>query len=289
MRFDEEIEYVKAARKLKLPSVVQAYSWDNLTTKGRFHVLPDRLLVWDDLHERAAREIHHVPPERIVRTGAPFFDKWLDVPEVEPRDAFLRRVGIDNAFVLYVGSSKSIARDETTVVEGIRAALAASEDESLRNAWIVVRPHPANADSWRKLNVDHSVVWPAEARLPESDEDIGMFASSVRHALAVVGVNTSAMIDAVALDAPTAAILVDAFEGTQAGTEHFRALADAGAIAVVASAFELTGYLGRLKSGEDPTRDGRQAFLRTHLRSATASAGEAGADEIEAIATGRGM
>jgi hypothetical protein len=43
-----EIDVVKAAASTGIPSVGIVLSWDNLSTKGSFHALPDELIVWND-------------------------------------------------------------------------------------------------------------------------------------------------------------------------------------------------------------------------------------------------
>ncbi len=37
----KELEYIKAAKALSIPTVGAVLSWDNLTSKGTFHVIPD--------------------------------------------------------------------------------------------------------------------------------------------------------------------------------------------------------------------------------------------------------
>ena len=69
-----EVEYVKAARSLGIPTVVVVLSWDNLTSKGTFHVLPDLTLVWNSALAEEAASLHDVPKEKLVVTGAPVFD-----------------------------------------------------------------------------------------------------------------------------------------------------------------------------------------------------------------------
>lgn len=41
MRFSEELDYLKAARELGIPTHLAVYSWDNLSTQGLIHMTPD--------------------------------------------------------------------------------------------------------------------------------------------------------------------------------------------------------------------------------------------------------
>ena len=61
-----QTEVVKAARELGIPSGFLVYSWDNLSNKGRIHVPPDRVYVWNDLQRWEAETLHGIDPATIV-------------------------------------------------------------------------------------------------------------------------------------------------------------------------------------------------------------------------------
>ena len=43
-----EADYIHAARSMGIPTIGYVNSWDNLTSKGTIHVLPDQLIVWNE-------------------------------------------------------------------------------------------------------------------------------------------------------------------------------------------------------------------------------------------------
>ena len=57
-----QVEYVRAARRLGIRTVLGVGSWDHLTTKGLIHEIPDRLFVWNEAQRVEATELHGVPP-----------------------------------------------------------------------------------------------------------------------------------------------------------------------------------------------------------------------------------
>jgi len=73
-----QTDTVKAARRIGVPSVFGVGSWDHLTTKGVVKARPDATLVWNELQRRDAAELHSVPRESVVVTGAQLFDPWFD-------------------------------------------------------------------------------------------------------------------------------------------------------------------------------------------------------------------
>ncbi len=56
-----EVDVLKSARRLGIPTAVFVTSWDNLTNKGALKFVPDRVLVWNEAQAREAVELHHVP------------------------------------------------------------------------------------------------------------------------------------------------------------------------------------------------------------------------------------
>ena len=83
-----ETEVVKAARALRIPTIVGVASWDHLTSKGLVRVVPDAVLVWNDAQADEAEQLHRIPRKRIVVTGAQSLDRWFDRPSPGSLDAF---------------------------------------------------------------------------------------------------------------------------------------------------------------------------------------------------------
>ena len=98
----------------------------------------------------------------------------------------------------------------------------------LRDAAILIRPHPQNAEQWRDFDsrpitkrsasgrVPAPIRWTADARADYFD--------SMFHSVAVVGVNTSALIESGIVGRPVFTVLADEFAGQQEGTLHFQHL-----------------------------------------------------------------
>jgi hypothetical protein len=264
-----EIEYVKAARALDIATVVPVASWDNLTTKGLIHVVPDLTLAWNETQREEAIRIHAVPPKQVAVTGSPFFDPWFEPSvEREPRDAFCRKVGLDPAqpFAVYLGSSRNIARDETWLVSALARQLRTAADEGLRSMQLLVRPHPANADVYAALDEPNAVVWPKAGRLPGSGSSRRDFAATLEHAVAGVGINTSGMIDAVVADRPCIALMTAQYDATQRHAVHFKHLAQASTLTLAEGPESCADVLLAIMRGADSTREARRRFVKAFVR-----------------------
>ena len=286
MRFAEETDYVKAAVALGIPTAALVQTWDSLTTKGLFQVLPDRLFVWNAEQAADAEAIHRFPRDCIEIAGAPFFDKWFAEPgDLPDRAAFCRMAGLDPArpILLYLGSSRNIAGDETWLVEELLQRLAAAAPA----VQVLVRPHPANAAIYAPLADRGVAVWPRGGALPETADDFAGMRASFSHAAAAVGINTSGMIDAVLADVPTFTVKLPQYAATQAEAAHFRYLERASAMYLAEDLEDLTGGLTAVLDGRDPKTADRRAFAGRFARprGLERSAGDVIAEQLIAMAT----
>jgi hypothetical protein len=275
MRFSEEVEYFKAAKKLGIPTVLPVYSWDNLTTKGLIHVNPDLLLAWNEAHQNEAVQIHKQPKERIQISGSPFFDKWFEqnAASNDERSDYLKKVGLDptRPFFTYLGSSKNIAGDETWVIDSIVASLATSQDPYLRSLQILVRPHPSNFDKYQRSFGSNVALWPRppfdfELGVPETSNALRDFYLALTLCDATLGINTSAMLESVIADTPTGCFITDKYRKTQEQAVHFQQLWGSGALKGIRSDSEFLVWLQQLRTSVDSEKSSRQNFVRDFVR-----------------------
>ena len=267
----QQVDYVKAARRLGVRSALCVASWDNLTSKGLVRVLPDHVVVWNEAQKQEATALHGVPPERVVVTGAQLFDPWFVAAPSRTREDFCEMVGLDPAkpFVLYVGSSIFIAPDEVPFAERWIGALRGAADPVVAGVGVLVRPHPANARQWRTFeprDVAGAGVWPPIGTDPNHADFRRDYFDSLFHCAAVVGVNTSAQIEAAIVGRPVFTIRTAEFAHAQDGTLHFRHLV--GSAGVVRDAASLDAHVAQLSAVLAGERDAgtNRRFVETFIR-----------------------
>ncbi len=227
----EQVDWIKAARACGIRTAVCVASWDNLTNKGLMRVEPDLVLVWNDAQKHEAHEYHYIPADKIATTGAQLFDRWFVKQATRDRAAFCARVGLPDTrpFLLFTGSSSFISesRAEVAFVRRWIAALRSSGDPTLQEINILVRPHPYNCHAWDPdpvADLPGVTFFPRRGYNPIDEENRADFFDSIYHSAAVVGVNTSAMIEAAIVGRPVFSMLAEEFAGTQEGTIHFHHL-----------------------------------------------------------------
>ena len=218
-------DYVVAARAAGIPSGLLVHSWDNLTNKGLIHLPPDVVTVWnEDLREEAIR-LHGIPADRVVVTGASSYDHWFGWTPARSRDEFCRLAGLpaDRPYVLWLCSSPFIAPDEVSIVRAWLAGL--RRHPALRDAGVLVRPHPQHARQWAGVELgDAAAVHPRAGSDPVGAGARGEYYDSIHHSAAVAGVNTSALIESAIVGRAVNVLATDASRARTQGTLHFRLL-----------------------------------------------------------------
>ena len=266
-----QVDYVRAARARGISSVLGVGSWDHLTTKGLIHEMPDRIVVWNELQRTEAVELHGARPEQVVVTGAQAYDHWFATRPSTTRDAFCARVGLpsDRPYLLYLCSSPFIAPYEVDVVRRWIEAIRGSADATLRKAGILVRPHPQNAAQWADVDLSgfsDVAIWPRAGANPIGLDARSEYYDSMYHSHAVVGVNTSALIESGIVGRLVYSFHVPELSGTQEGTLHFQHLKHGGLLRLADTLDEHVQQLARSFEATEHDRQRVREFIRMFVR-----------------------
>ena len=268
-------DHLRAADSLGIPTVLVVASWDNLTTKGVIRDRPDATIVWNTDQVREATDLHGLPRKTVVATGAHSHDHWFDWEPDTTREDFARKVGLEPSrpFVLYVCSSGFIAGDdEPEFVREWTARLARSGVSELQELGVIVRPHPQNFPSWRDADLEEPgriVVWPRGGVAPTNLRTKRDYFDSLYHAKAVVGINTTALVDSAIVRRPVFTMVSDHFRSTQTGTIHFSYLARDGGGGLLNVARSWDEHFAQLRDAvrsEEAHRARIEAFLTAFVR-----------------------
>jgi hypothetical protein len=280
-----QTDVVKSAKHLGIPTGMILYSWDNLSTKGGLHVPPDRMFVWNELQRAEAETLHGYSLARTVATGAPRFDDFLRLTVATSREHFLRPLDLDPArpTLVYLGSSKFVVTaSELPFIRKWIRRIRTSPDEVLRACNVIVRPHP-DVKSWEDEGPVQPVRWPGiegkgEVSRPFDDgravvvrthyRRAQAFFDTLHHSAAVVGLNTSASLEAAIVGRPVFTILAgDEHADGQQSTLHFRYLLqeEGGCVSLARDFDEHVRQLTEALAGPDRTA-GIQRFAMSFVR-----------------------
>ena len=178
-------------------------SWDNLNSKGTPIKLPSKALVWNRLHAQLAVDQHGIEAENVQVIGSSYHELYASNPsisqQIDLKDVF--GIPAEKNVVVYLGSSANIHPNESIHLR-----------ELLRNGiwlerhFLIIRPHPAHTLIWSNWNLPGTYVWPKNQNLLQ--RDIGETSTLFYQTHLALGINTSSLWDALALDCPVACIEV---------------------------------------------------------------------------------
>jgi len=265
-----QIDHLRSARAKNIPSGVCVYSWDHLSSKAQIRVLPDRVFVWNETQRNEAVKLHGIPADRVVVTGAQVYDQWFNRSPSRSREQFLVDMGLppDRPFILYVCSAMTPDPSEAKFVRRWVESIRGSGHPRLQNAGLVVRPHPERRREWE------NVEWPdLEPLVVTGANPIGASAKAdyfdaLVYGEAVVGIVTSAFLEAAVVGRPVLTITPPEFRSHQAGMLHFRYLLEieGGLLKVGTDLDEHVRHLEETFDGDVTHKVQQQRFLRAFVR-----------------------
>ncbi len=268
----EQFDVLRAARRRGVPSALCVGSWDHLSSKALIREQPDRVVVWNQTQKREAVEQHGFPPDRVEVTGAQCFDLWFDRAPSRSRELFCRHVGLDpgRPYVLYACSALfEGSPSEAAFVREWIAAVRASGDGALRDAGILVRPHPKRGFEWDDVDLSalpDVALWPPRGATPLDDASQADYFDSMYHSTAIVGLNSSALIEGGIIGRAVHTVLLPEFYESQEGTLHFRYLIDGGLLRVARDMPTHLAQLATSVAGADAAVHHNRAFVEAFVR-----------------------
>jgi hypothetical protein len=267
-----QMDQLKIARARGIPVAACIMSWDHLSSKALVHIAPDLTLVWNEVQRREAVDLHGLAADRVAVTGAQCYDQWFGRQPARTRDEFCRAVGLDPSrpFVLYVCSTMSPPPSplEPLFVKQWVEALRASAHPSLRDAGVLVRPHPERVKEWQGVNLDGLGNVVVHGRTPLDEGAKSDYFDSLCFSEAVVGLCTSAFLEAAIAGRAVLTLQLPAYRIHQEGMAHFRYLLDVeGGLLHTASDLaqhltQLAAVLADHAAADERTRRFLTAFVR---------------------------
>jgi hypothetical protein len=267
-----QLDHFESARAAKVRTVLCVGSWDHLSSKSLLRQIPDGVILWNDVQKQEAMELHGVPPERIVVTGAQCYDQWFGRQPSRSREAFCHETGLNpnRPYVLWVCSSlfRNTA-SESDVAERWLQGMRMSDDPALREAGILIRPHPARLDEWQHTDLTEYRNVAFRGAHPVDDESRDGYFDALYYSAAVVGLNTSAFLEAAVVGRPVYSILLpEVSPANQEGTIHFGYLMTVGG-GLLHAARSIPDHLTQLAIGlrsgvvdSERSRHFTEAFVR---------------------------
>ena len=136
----EDKHLMYGAKKAGLPVIVLVHSWDNLPARGLLPVIPDALLVWNNIMKQQAITLHGMSCSDVYIIGVPQYQYYKKLGLELDESQFLRKYcgkSIKNKVVLYTCSATRVFPDEELFIDELIEVMYA-----LPNIQLVIRLHP---------------------------------------------------------------------------------------------------------------------------------------------------
>lgn len=89
-----DVRLMADAKSKGIKTLGMIRSWDNLGCKGTLRIVPDTLIVNNDLLKREAVQKHGVPENKIKVVGIPHYDTYISRPKTN-KEEFCGKLGLD--------------------------------------------------------------------------------------------------------------------------------------------------------------------------------------------------
>ncbi len=208
------------AKWRNIPAVGMIRSWDNLTAKGILRVLPDLLIVHNDVLKKEAVYWDGVSPKNIFISGIQHYDIYTNVKR-KSRNEVCQKLGIDpsHRIIFYAPTGKHYSDTDWQVIRMLDEAIA--KKELPENTSFIIHLPPSDHVDWRNFHFTKrfAVVQPGRSFLGKDIKDNEMtredcinLANFVYWSDIVIAGPSTIIIDAMAFDKPTVVVGFDGHE-----------------------------------------------------------------------------
>jgi hypothetical protein len=170
----------------------------------------------------------------------------------------------ESQFLLYLCSSPYIGRDEVPFV--LEFARVLHQRPVTRSVRLLVRPHPLNAGIWDEVAAENITIWPKKGEFVDVPDAKQNYYDTIYHAVAAVGLNTSAFLEAAIVDRPCITIMTERYAEKQKGLAHFQHLLDGDFLQVAHGFSDAVEVLSNILKGEDIKAPQRRRFVENFIR-----------------------
>jgi hypothetical protein len=247
------------AQKRRIKTVCFIHSWDNPTSKGPFQVIPDRIIVWNNILKDELMRYHDFPSEKIVISGVPQFDIYVDKAHCLSKDEFFKKWGLDTArkLITYTTGTPGMTPFDHEIVELLYEAL--QKNSFIYPSQLLIRLHPKDKyDYYKKFeNKPHLVIQMPGKPADTNDswnptrEDMYGLAELMRYSDVVINVASTITIDAVSFDTPVINVAFDGFQTKPYKNscrryydyEHYKNIVKTDGVKIAYSKEELIDYI----------------------------------------------
>ena len=283
----EVVPAVLAAKSLGIPTSTFIFSWDNLTSKGRFAAQFDHYFVWSDLMKTELLKYYpEVREDNVHVVGTPQFDPYNNESLLWSRGEFCKRLEFDpgRPGICYSGGDPGTTPEDQLHAKSLLDLIRAGKIEG--NPQVMVRPAPVDTsgryDQIAKDYPEMRYCMPAWTTLESgnwstvvaTEEDIQFLANLTHHADLNVNLASTMTMDFAIHDKPVVNVAFDIADSPLFGVpyleyyyqfEHYRPVVELGAARVAESPEALAKHVNAYLKDPSLDREARRKFVELEV------------------------
>ncbi len=296
---DKEASLLREAKKRGVKTFGLANSWDKITGRCALRVLPDKLIVYNDLVKSDAINYADLPSKDIFVGGVPHYDQHVNQKKISRSD-FLKEIGGDpnKKIVFYAPLAKRFISSRWLMVDYLQSLI---EQNVIKNAQLFVRFQPNDFVEEDEIKKRKNIIFdvpgirfsnymPIGAGIDWdlSPKDIEMLTNSLYHCDVLVSYASSLCIDASIFNKPVINInfeLTESLSVYRSPTElykmtHYLNALKTGAIKLVSNKEDMAHWINKYLENPSIDENARAKLVKEQCSVLDGRAGERTANFI---------
>ncbi|MBI2055292.1 MAG: CDP-glycerol glycerophosphotransferase family protein [Candidatus Sungbacteria bacterium] len=287
---DVEVAMLREARRRGVPTVGYINSWDKVTARSSLRLLPDVLLVFNEIVRAEAVKYADMPAGLVIPAGIPQYDQYIN-DQPSSREAFFKKIGIDPAkkLVVYAPMGKAFSDSDWEVIDFMKQASDERRIEAGAELFVRFQPNDfideieLTKRPW--LKYDLPGIRFGQKRGVDWDmgfEELKHLTDTLAYLSVIVCYASSIAIDASIFDKPVIGIAFEIKPGQPLKksptqyyrTEHYSKAIQSGGIYLARSRTELVEAINRYLAHPAYEREGRKRLVQSQCWKLDGKAGE---------------
>ncbi len=222
-----EAKFLYAAKQAGRSTLIHLLSWDNITSKGIFPVIPDHFIAWGKIMAQELKEYYHTSDEQVQICGVPHFDHHFKVKQAPEYKKILEGLSLNPQlpYLFVAMSSPRFAPHEIDIIEWLANAI--HENVFGKDLQLIVRPHPQNVQGalsdqkWisrldrlkgKRVAIDYPKLIKSKVRWSMQKKDMDHLSNLLIGCSICLNSGSTVSIDALTMDKP---VILTSFDGDQ--------------------------------------------------------------------------
>lgn len=292
---NHEINLLREAKRRGVPGIGFVNSWDKMTARHSLRLLPDSLVVFNDIVKKEAMACADMKEKNIFVSGIPQYDWHINYKPLS-RDEFCKRNGLDPAkkIIVYAPMGKAFSNSDWDIIDILSGAI---KDNSIKNAQLFIRFQPNDFVEEKELKIrpwlhyampgvrfsrERGVNWDM------SFDDIKSLTDTLANANLFICYASSMSVDAAIFDKPVINIDFEVREKELMSksptffykTYHYGNVVKSGAVRFPKSKEELISWTNKYLENPSLDREERKRLVRAQCGILNGRSGQRIADYI---------